>query len=605
MHSRVLTLSVFACLLSPLTANAQSTTFSTTTYTGSTLLWNYLEEPVFADLNGDGRADVISAAITCSGSFQVALSTGDGAYATPVCYTFPSGNDVTGIVTGDFYGKGTLDLAIQDSQGQLYIYQNTTGNGALTLASTISMPAGFIVGVAADVNHDGHIDLVSGPGTSTTSVSIMPLLGNGDGTFTQGPVSTFAGLSNVGPTGVGDFNDDGKADILLTGITNGAVVVYGDNTGNFTLGPSVGLSKTALALYEPADIESNGTMDLIGAPYTYKSSDGTTSIVFGNYLDFESGHSNDTLTSQTIPLQHCAISIYPPQVADFDGDGINDLIVAEDSDCKGDTPYTLNFMKGNGNGTFAAEQVVYSTNDNLTQWYLLRASHSSKPDLALWQYQRVNNTLTNATDVILVNTTTGDFPSCTPANYMAEGINICGPTSMVGATSPVQFSLAGSNQTPGRDMEIWVDGNKLDESLTRTYSNYDFISGSIPLSNGEHQVAVYSVGWDYSLQLSQFPLWVGTDTCPVQQGFQVLPCSPISHSTLTSPVTAYASGNVDSGRAIVRMEIWVDGVKMYSTFGQNSLKTTFPLAPGWHQFTYYIVDNAGAKASTTYYAAVQ
>jgi hypothetical protein len=263
-------------------------------------------------------------------------------------------------------------------------------------------------------------------------------------------------------------------------------------------------------------------------------------------------------------------------------------------------------LMGNGDGSFQPEQVVYSSSDWIGQWYVLRASHSSKPDLTLWQVTLSSgNESSNPEEAVLVNTTSGNFPTCTPPNYLAMGFDVCGPTSWVGATSPVNFSFAASGQTPGRDMEIWIDGQKMDENLTRTYSDHAFISDSIPLSNGEHQVAVYSVGWDYFLLLYQFPLYVGSDACPVPEGFQVLVCSPMSWSTLTSPVTAYATGNVASGRSIVRMEVWVDGVKEYSTFGQNSLKTALQLAPGWHQFTYYIVDNDGDTASTQLYAAVQ
>jgi hypothetical protein len=42
--------------------------------------------------------------------------------------------------------------------------------------------------------------------------------------------------------------------------------------------------------------------------------------------------------------------------------------------------------------------------------------------------------------------------------------------------------------------------------------------------------------------------------------------------------------------SIARMEVWVDGVKKFSTFGSNTLKATIPLASGSHTFVYYIVN---------------
>jgi len=76
-------------------------------------------------------------------------------------------------------------------------------------------------------------------------------------------------------------------------------------------------------------------------------------------------------------------------------------------------------------------------------------------------------------------------------------------------------------------------------------------------------------------------------------------------TTLTSPVLVYASGAPVSGAKIVRMEVWVDFVKMYSSFGSSTLKTNLNLPSGLHRFDYFVVDSAGTTTSTTSYAAVQ
>jgi hypothetical protein len=53
------------------------------------------------------------------------------------------------------------------------------------------------------------------------------------------------------------------------------------------------------------------------------------------------------------------------------------------------------------------------------------------------------------------------------------------------------------------------------------------------------------------------------------------------------------------------MEVWVDGVKKYSTYGSDTLKTNISLAAGTHTFTYYIVNTAGQKWEQTVVATVQ
>ena len=284
-----------------------------------------------------------------------------------------------------------------------------------------------------------------------------------------------------------------------------------------------------------------------------------------------------------------------------------DIIVEEDSDCKGTAPYTLNFMKGNGDGTFQAEQVIYSTGDEISNWHVLRASHSSKPDLTVWQYLAgQDNTVTNPEALVLVNTTTGNFPACTPLNYRPAGIAVCGPTSMVGATSPVNLSFAGTDESPGRGMEIWVDGKKLAENLKQTYSYHDFVQASVPMDNGQHQVDVFSVGWEGSLLLDSFPLLLEATRAQCRR-WRAAACSPLGNAELPAgqPVLAYAAGAVQSGDGIVRMEVWADGVKEYSTFGQNTLKTELNVGPGWHQFAYFIVDSGGGKQLVLYYVEVQ
>jgi hypothetical protein len=113
------------------------------------------------------------------------------------------------------------------------------------------------------------------------------------------------------------------------------------------------------------------------------------------------------------------------------------------------------------------------------------------------------------------------------------------------------------------------------------------------LSAGQHEAAVFSVGWDYSLLLGMVNLNVGSTTCPVPTYVGLNVCAPIQSGSIGSPVTAWASGN--AGGPITRMEVWVDGVKQYSTFGSNTLKTQLTVAPGWHQFAYFLVSTNGTK----------
>jgi hypothetical protein len=590
-------------------AAAHGVSFSTTTYAGNNL-WstnNGTNGHIRIDLNGDGREDFISEndaswSSGCTGSFAVTLSKGDGTYAAPVCYTLPSGVALY-FAAGDFSGwggvAGMLDVAVTNDLGELFIYRNPNGNGALTLFSTITLVGEASGLVAADVNHDGYIDLIYDVASPAGGGSVHVLFGQLNWNFATGPVTAFSMHAPAGALTLGNFDGDNQTDLMATGVSQvEAEILYGDGTGKFIAGPDVGGITTQ---YQPVEPDSDGTMDLIGAPF---QSNPVGAPTYYNYLDLEWGHFNRTLTSLHVPLKSCTASGALPQMADFDGDGIPDIVVAEASDCLGAGPYTLNFMKGNGNGTFQAEQVIYSSSDVMSEWHVLRASHSSKPDLTVWQSESSQGQILNPEELVLVNTTSGNFPGCTPWNYGSRGVNTCGPTALVGETSPVNLSFAGTTPTPSRDMEIWIDGKKVAENLKNTYSNYGFIQASVPLSNGQHTVDVFAVGWDYTMQLTGFRFLVGSDTCAIPGG-QLWVCSPFDHTTLTSPVLAYASGAPTSGATIVRMEVWVDGVKMYTSFASRTLKTYLNLPAGLHRFDYFVVDTNGTTTSETIFAAVQ
>ena len=99
-----------------------------------------------------------------------------------------------------------------------------------------------------------------------------------------------------------------------------------------------------------------------------------------------------------------------------------------------------------------------------------------------------------------------------------------------------------------------------------------------------------------------FPLTVGATQCapPPSPGLNV--CSPLNNATVNGTVLAWAGGTVTG--TIARMEVWVDGVKKFSTFGSNQLKTNLSLASGPHKFVFYIVNTSGQKWQQTVNATV-
>lgn len=598
MLFRVVATTAALALLSVAGASAQTPTFNVTPYPNNLWADSYgLNGHIKADLNGDGLEDFVSAVTPsfsagCSGAFALTLSKGDGTYAAPVCYDIPSGNAIA-FAAADFNGSGNIGLVVANDQGDLYWFMNT-GQGVLQYRTTATAPATPAGLIAMDVNHDGNADLVFDiAGPSTTNVnSLYVLFGYGDGSFRNGPVTNFT-LQRPESLQLGDFDQDNKPDVMVQGAM-GALVLYGDDQGNFTPSALVGGSPIA---YNAVDISGNGATDLVGTPLATTSGRGPTT--YFKHLDIQYGKTNRTFVEQYVYLKSCTPDFAPPSVADLNGDGINDIVVIEAADCTGAAPWTVNVMLGKGDGTYQPEQILYTLSTvHFYETHILRANRDTKPGIMFFQ-----STPAGDFQDLGLNTTVGNFPKCNPPAF-GYGINICAPTSTTGANSPVTFSFGASNPTLGRDFEIWVDGTKVADQLKHAFSNYEFVDASVPLSAGTHKVDLYGKAWDATITPFQtFSLTVGSDECP-KWATGIDACSPIRSSTVSSPVLVYARGMGDPS-TIVRMEVWVDGVKKYSTFGTDVLKTQLTLAPGVHNFVFYQVNTNGQIDEQTTQTTVQ
>jgi hypothetical protein len=200
-----------------------------------------------ADLNADGKLDLVTTTFLSSGlrDVKVLLGNGNGTFGRPIS-TSP-GAHATSVATGDFNGDGKLDLALVDSFTNTVLILPGNGNG--TFGSAISFqfntPVKGLGGPAVgDFFGTGKLSLALTTGLGTVSV----LQGNGDGTF-QAPVNFIAGFHGAQPSTViaGDFNGDGKVDLATTNAQSGDVSVLLNTTPPVTVTAPIG-TVTSLAV---------------------------------------------------------------------------------------------------------------------------------------------------------------------------------------------------------------------------------------------------------------------------------------------------------------------------------------------------------------------
>jgi hypothetical protein len=538
------------------------------------------------------------------------LSTGDGTYRAPIA--LPQAAFPNGVAVGDFNQDGRLDFAAAGSSGsQLSIY---LGNGDGTfqprkIVADSTASGENVQGIAAaDLNHDGKTDLVEIVGNNALGGdSLQVWISNGNGTFTVGQRSSGSQIVGGFGTYAGDFDGDGKADMVTIDADKGPATVqvwYGDGTGRlgspFTITDPNGYDDLSLQV---ADVNNDGRSDLISSAFIYGAS-GTSQLE--KKLAVFSGNSNRTLSYSNITTDQCPGGVAPSSVnvavADFNGDGINDLAFSEGA-CSGSTTRDFVVRPGTGHGSFGAEQTVYQSTYNIYQPYAVRTTTETKPDLIFTKdLGPHSNPSTNPPEalVLLSNVSHGFFPGC-GVSGTAEGIRVCTPGAT--ANSPVTFSIGAAGPTPMRTAAVWVDGKKVDEQLAHAFSNYSFLDASIPIAAGSHSITIFGTGWDDTLQKKSFTLMSAGGACSAPSSPGVHVCSPASGATVSSPVVVRAAATITG--TFARMELWVDGVKKYSETSSRVLNTSISLGAGSHRFTVIAANTAGTKWQSVVNATVR
>jgi hypothetical protein len=183
----------------------------------------YLQSLVVGNFNADSHPDIIAANDV---SLSLLPGNGDGTFgAAQTIYSVASGESIGSVISARFNADNNLDLALTTYTG-VTDGSNTTlvdflmGNGDGTFTYKTSRDLGFNAFgamTAADINHDGKMDLVGvGNGGASAIISVLP--GNGDGTFGSAQnFPTFGTVHTPTSLAIGDFNGDGYLDVAIAG----------------------------------------------------------------------------------------------------------------------------------------------------------------------------------------------------------------------------------------------------------------------------------------------------------------------------------------------------------------------------------------------------
>lgn len=287
------------------------------------------------DINGDGFPDIVVA--SHFGSVQTLLSDGKGGFTEKVMHRE---DGYVAAQLADLNGDGHLELILLGYKtARIEIYFGD-GKGNWELHKTMPEPAlgpnmpgrALVVG---DLNHDGHLDLA----VAFQRWGVYIYYGDGRGGFTGGPVDFYSAKPREFQSiAIADVNHDGHPDVVINGTSsghdqaNGPDVYLGDGHGGWKAS-SNGLKvlKFASAGIALGDLDGSGNLDIVAAgSVTGNIGDGYGLFLFkgdgkgGWRLVEDSG-----LPDRGLPLIHSVT------LADLYGDGNREIIVLSGGDRAG------------------------------------------------------------------------------------------------------------------------------------------------------------------------------------------------------------------------------------------------------------------------------
>ena len=358
---------------------------------------------------------------------------GDGTFGLPVSYL--TGKDPRSVVSADFNRDGIDDLAVVNSNDSTVSILLGKIDGTFGPRVDYAVASGPQRAIPRDLNADKVIDLIVSASMNVRGGgAISVLLGNGDGTFQT--AASYATGNNPLAVATGDFNHDGKLDVIFTnGDVNRASVLLGNGNGTF---PSYtnyldGGDAIAIAVATP-----NG--DALCDLAVVSQSSNTVTIIYGGLVeplpanvstklaclpmpspqpiswensraDLVVTNAGDNSISVLInrggsfgPISTYAVGSHPGGVviADFNRDGKPDLAVANTNDD------TVSILLNRGDGIFS-DAVAYVTGLGPASIVAADFNGDGIPDLAVADSLTPENSKGPGMVSILLNHGDGTF----------------------------------------------------------------------------------------------------------------------------------------------------------------------------------------------------
>ncbi len=286
---------------------------------------------VAGDLNNDGKVDLATGSV-------ILLNDGNANFTVRSNSDSLSNN----FVLADFNGDGIVDEAspgdISDFNTPAYstfVVAYGTGSANFIVPTYLQGIGNTSQTITGDFNNDGRQDIVTGNGGFSFN-QIQIAFQNADGSFTVSRISVNSGTANnFTIVAAADFNNDGFLDIATNvAWARSIVILINNGNGQFTTsGVTLNSSGFAFSLeyFQPGDFNNDGYTDFIA-------------LSNSSYLVVLNNGSGGGFTVQPYVSNNSLQGYKTTAVGDFNGDGNQDFVIARSN--------SAFYYRGNGNGTF-------------------------------------------------------------------------------------------------------------------------------------------------------------------------------------------------------------------------------------------------------------
>jgi hypothetical protein len=277
------------------------------------------------DVSGDGRADLVVASNAFTPKYQyevlVYKQTATHGLSKATIYPLPNENgnvDKDHVFLADMNGDGRTDVVVATVGGVDVLLQGA--HGGLHPAVRVPIPLGSMEAVA-DLDGDGHPDIVAlVPSTNGAGGGFQVFWGKTATTFTPGPVINLPTAGSLTPETsirIGDLNGDHRPDIVVTGSQfwtslQGSGRTFSTPTHTYNVLNASGLP-TGSSGADVGDVNGDGLADVVLS----------TSDTSG--LEVFYGQANGLLSAPRFIFG--GINTSGVTIGDLNGDGRNDIAV--------------------------------------------------------------------------------------------------------------------------------------------------------------------------------------------------------------------------------------------------------------------------------------